>query len=112
MRVLVAVAPGDIPRVGEAPLNGVVLFFAFGMSFIGAMLSGSLPAWKFSRATPNDALRSGGRTSSAAAGLGRIRAFLVIAEFALIIVLLTGASGTRFDCAGYPAFRNTTPRLL
>ena len=91
VRALVAFAPGNVPRLEQATVSKEVLCFALTISFLGAILSGFLPAWKFSRITPNDALKSGGRSSSATAGLGRIRACLVMAEFALTVVLLTGA---------------------
>ncbi len=91
VRALVAFAPGNVPRLEQATMSKEVLCFALAISFIGAVLSGFLPAWKFSRITPNDALKSGGRSSSATAGLGRIRSCLVMAEFALTVVLLTGA---------------------
>lgn len=91
VRALVAFAPGNVPRLEQASVSKEVLCFALAISFMGAVLSGFLPAWKFSRITPNDALKSGGRSSSATAGLGRIRACLVMAEFALTVILLTGA---------------------
>jgi predicted permease len=91
LRALLAFAPGNVPRLEQATVSSEILCFALGVSFTGAILSGFLPAWKFSRTTPNDALKVGGRSSSATAGLGRIRAFLVMAEFALTVVLLSGA---------------------
>jgi predicted permease len=91
VRALLAFAPGDVPRLEQATVSKEVLCFALALSFLGAILSGFLPAWKFARTAPNDALKSGGRGSSATAGLSRIRACLVMAEFALTVVLLTGA---------------------
>lgn len=91
VRVLVAFGPDNVPRLEQATLNGEILCFAVGVSLLGAILSGLLPAWKLSAAKPNDALKSGGHTSSASAGLDRIRACLVIAEFSLTVVLLTSA---------------------
>ncbi len=91
VRALVAFAPGNVPRLEQATVSKEVLCFALSLSFLGAILSGFLPAWKFARTTPNDALKSGGRSASANAGLRRMRACLVMAEFALTVVLLTGA---------------------
>jgi hypothetical protein len=91
LHALLAFAPNNVPRLDQATISAEVLCFAIGVSFLGAILSGFLPAWKFSRATSNDALKSGGRTSSATTGLGRVRACLAMAEFALTVVLLTGA---------------------
>jgi predicted permease len=91
VHALIASAPDNVPRLEQAAVSREVLCFALGVSCVGAIFSGVLPAWKFSRTTPNDALKSGGRSSSATAGLGRIRACLVMAEFALTVVLLIGA---------------------
>ena len=91
LHALVSFAPGDVPRLEQATINGEVLAFALGLSFLGAVLSGFLPAWKFSAVAPSDALKSGGRTSSSSAGLSRLRVGLVMAECALTVVLLTGA---------------------
>jgi len=56
VRALRAFAPGNVPRLEQATVNKEVLCFALGISFVGAILSGFLPAWKFSGTTPNDAL--------------------------------------------------------
>ena len=91
VRALTAAAPIDVPRLEQARLDWAMLAFALGVSFLAAIVSGLLPAWKFSRAALNEGLRAGGRGSSDTAGVSRIRAGLVVAEFALTVVLLTGS---------------------
>ena len=91
IRVLVAYGPPDLPRLDEATLDLGVLTFTLAISVCAAVLFGLAPAWKISRSDPNDWLKSGGRSASGPTGLARTRGFLVVAEFALSLVLLTGA---------------------
>jgi predicted permease len=67
-----------------------VLAFTFGLAILTGLLAGSLPAWRLSRANPNDALKEGGR-SNADAGSPVLRHTLVVAEVALALVLMLGA---------------------
>jgi predicted permease len=88
---LIALAPPGIPRLDEARLDGGALAFTLGMSIFAAVLFGSIPAWKASHSDPQDSLKLGGHTAFGSALLRRTRDLLVIVEFALAIVLLTGA---------------------
>jgi putative ABC transport system permease protein len=87
LHYLIAVAPGDIPRIGEARLDAGVLAFAAALSLLAALTFGSAPAWKISDRNPSESLRSG--IGQAHSGL-RTRSVLVISEFALALVLLAG----------------------
>lgn len=91
VRALVAYGPRDLPRLEQAGLDMNVLAFTFAISFVAAILFGLLPAWKISRVAPHESLRSTGRSSSGNAALSRTRRSLVVMEFALTVVLLTGA---------------------
>jgi putative ABC transport system permease protein len=91
VRALIAYGPRDLPRIEQAGLDSHVLAFTIAISFLAAIFFGLLPAWKTSAVTPNESLKSGGRGSSSAVALTRTRAFLVMMEFALTVVLLTGA---------------------
>jgi putative ABC transport system permease protein len=86
---LVALAPADIPRLHEAGLDGGVLAFTLGTSFIAAMLFGLVPAWTISGTI--GPLSSFGRGIASSLALKRTHAFLVVAEFVIATVLLTGA---------------------
>jgi predicted permease len=88
IRALVAFAPPDIPRLDQAGLDAGVLAFTLAASLFAAILFGLAPAFRISRSDPNESLKSGGRGSS---GATRTRNLLVVAEFALSVVLLTGA---------------------
>jgi putative ABC transport system permease protein len=88
---LVALAPTGIPRLEESGLDSMVLAFALGIALLAAIICSLVPAWKISRSDPGKTLNSGGRSQSGAVAFGRARGLLVIAEFALSVVLLAGA---------------------
>jgi putative ABC transport system permease protein len=89
LRVLLANAPADLPRVTEMTLNGGVLAFAAGLSVLTGLVFGTLPALQVAAADLNRALREGGRSAT---GVGRaIRRGLVVLEVAAAVVLLVGA---------------------
>jgi predicted permease len=86
---LVALAPSDIPRIHEASLDGRVLAFTLGISFIAAVLFGLVPAWRMADTT--EPLKSSGAGIAASLAVRRAHGFLVVAEFAIATVLLVGA---------------------
>jgi putative ABC transport system permease protein len=88
---LVAFGPGDIPRLGEVRLDGRVLAFTSGASLLVAVLFGTAPAWRAARRDPNPALKEGGRGAASGLAPRRVAEALVIGEFALAVVLATGA---------------------
>ena len=91
LRALIAYGPRNLARLEQAGIDSQVLAFTIFISFLAAILFGLLPAWKTSAVTPNESLKAGGRGSSGAVALSRTRGFLVVMEFALTVVLLTGA---------------------
>ena len=72
-------------------LDGAVMMFAAGLCLVVTLMASLLPAWRLSRQDPQQFLRDGGRTPSAAAGGQAIRKTLVVAELAMSLVLLAGA---------------------
>jgi len=88
---IIALAPTDIPRLEESGLDSMVLAFTLGIALLAAIICGLVPAWKISRSNPGKPLNSGGRSQSGAVAFGRARGLLVIAEFALSVILLAGA---------------------
>jgi putative ABC transport system permease protein len=89
MALLVRFAPSGIPRLDEIKLDARVLAVALVASLLNGLLFGLLPAWKSAQPDPNEALKEGGRSQSF--GSRRTRKLLVVAEFALAVVLLAGA---------------------
>ncbi|MGC1606071.1 MAG: ABC transporter permease, partial [Candidatus Acidiferrum sp.] len=88
---LMALAPVDLPRVSDVHLDGWVFAFTFFVSLLTGVLFGLAPALDASRTGINEALKEGAGRSSAAPGRARLRQLLVIGEFAISVILLTGA---------------------
>lgn len=87
---LLAIAPVDLPRTESIHLDGAAFAFTFFVSLLTGVIFGLLPTLKTSSVSVTDALKEGGRTG-ASAGRARLRQGLVVAEFAMSLVLLTGA---------------------
>ena len=58
---LIARAPQDLPRLAEVRVEPAVLAFAALLTAMAAMLTGLIPAWRFSGSQLAEPLRSGGR---------------------------------------------------
>jgi predicted permease len=86
---LVALVPAGLPRASEIVVDGRVLFFTATIALATALVFGVLPALQSSRADVQDALKEGGRGS--VGGRRILRSTLIVAEFALALVLLVGA---------------------
>jgi putative ABC transport system permease protein len=89
-RLVVHFLGASLPRANEIGLDLPVLAFALVVAVLCGVASGLIPAWRMSRADPQDALKQGGRSGSAGSSQ-RTRAALVVGEVALSLVLLTGA---------------------
>jgi len=82
---------GSVPRVADIGLDGRVLAFAAVASMLTGVLFGLAPAWQATRTGVSAVLKQGGRSSSTSGGRW-VRSGLLVAEVALSIVLLTGAT--------------------
>src|SRR5207237_6972507 len=96
VRALLAVNPGDIPRIGAhgsaITLDWRLLAFTVGVSFLTGVLFGLIPALHVSRGDVAASLKEGGGRSGTGLRQNRTRAVLVIGEVALALVLLIGAA--------------------
>jgi predicted permease len=90
-------------------LNLTVLAFALFASISAGLAFGLIPAWLVSRSAVNEALKQGGRGTTGDRSQHRLQHSLIIAEVALAMVLLTGASlvvdGLRRFAAVDPGWR-------
>jgi len=91
VRALKAVAPPELPRLDEVGVDGTVLAFTLGVSLLTGLLFGLAPTLQSLNPELTSTLREGSRGSSAGRRAARIRGALVVAEFALAIMLLVGA---------------------
>jgi putative ABC transport system permease protein len=91
LRLLVALAPGNLPRLADITLDVPVLLFTLGVSVVAGLLFGAIPVFKYAGARLGLTLRGGGRTSTSSRERHRARNTLVIAQVALALVLLVGS---------------------
>jgi predicted permease len=90
LRVLPLFNPGNIPRLDEASLDMRVLLFTIAISLLTSALTGILPALAAARVNLIDFLASTGSRSVAGAHT-RAQSALIVAESALVVVLLASA---------------------
>jgi predicted permease len=91
LRLLVALAPGNLPRLHDITLDVPVLLFTLGLSVVAGLLFGAIPVFKYAGGQLSTMLRGGGRTASASKERHRARNTLVVAQIALALVLLVGS---------------------
>lgn len=91
VRILVAMAPKDLPRASEIHLNGWVLAFALAASIATALVSSLLPAIQAAKANAAEAMKQDSARGMQHRGARRLRDGLVIAEVAATFVLTVGA---------------------
>lgn len=96
VRALVAINPGDIPRIGEhgaaIALDWRLLLFTLFVSIATGVLFGLIPAFNASRTDLSITLNQGGGRSGSGFRQNKTRSLLVISEVALALVLLAGAA--------------------
>src|SRR5919198_3024677 len=86
-----AFGPGNLPRLNEISLDLRVLGWALAISLLAGILVGLPPAIATLRRDLRPSGEEGGRSVSGGAATRRIRRALVVADFALAIILLVGA---------------------
>ncbi|HJR62452.1 MAG TPA: ABC transporter permease [Gemmatimonadaceae bacterium] len=90
LRLLIGLAPADIPRLDEVHVDALVLGLGLVLAGATGMAFGLVPALNASRQNLSDSLREGARGTAGHRG-NRMRRVLVGAQVALVVVLLTGA---------------------
>ena len=90
-KLLVSFKPENLPRLDEIGVDARVLGFTFAVSLITGLLFGLLPAWNASRRSVSEALKEGGRSSTAGGARQRLRNAFVVVELAVALVLLVGS---------------------
>jgi predicted permease len=91
LRLLIALAPGNLPRMDDIAIDLPVLVFTFALSVVSGLLFGAIPIFKYATAELSTMLRGGGRTASASRERHRTRNVLVVAQIALALILLVGS---------------------
>lgn len=91
LKLIVAMAPENTPRIDEVSIDLTVLLFTLGISVATGLLFGVAPALASSRRPIHDFLKEGGRAPSGSKRRHRTSQTLVVAEVMLTLVLLVGA---------------------
>jgi predicted permease len=90
--IIAMVPPNTIPDEAHIALNIPVLLFTLGVAFVAALSFGLVPALQLSGGNILTPLRESGRGMTAGLRQRLLRASLVVAEVALSLMLLVGAS--------------------
>ena len=91
LRVLPSVVPSDLAPHAQVGLSLPILIFALTLSVATAMFFGFVPAWQLSFAEPQNALKGDSRTQAGQRVHTRMRSALIVSEFALAVILMSGA---------------------
>ncbi len=83
--------PHDVPRLGEVHVNLGVCAFTFGLTILSTLVFGLVPALQVSRPNVNESLQQGAKGSTGGLHGARTRAFLVVSQVSLSLLLLAGA---------------------
>jgi putative ABC transport system permease protein len=90
VKALYATYPGAIPRLTSPAINLQVLLFAFAVSVLASILSGSIPVAQSSRLNLQVQVADSSRGTGSVRHQ-RVRSFLVVTEVALAMMLLAAA---------------------
>lgn len=91
LRLLVVLAPANLPRLDEISIDPMVLAFTAAISLVAGLLFGLVPVVKYAGPRLTNALRSGSRTFSDGRERHWTRSILVVVQVALAMVLLIGS---------------------
>jgi predicted permease len=96
VRALLAINPGNIPRIGEngsaVTLDWRVLVFTMAVSVLTGILFGLIPALEASHTDLSSTLKEGSSRTGSGFRQNKARSILVASEMSVAIVLLIGAS--------------------
>ncbi len=91
LRLIVWLAPANLPRLDELSIDPYVLAFAFAISLLAGLSFGLVPVFKYAGPQLQTALRSGSRNASVGRERHRARSVLIVVQVTLAMVLLLGS---------------------
>jgi predicted permease len=91
VRTILALSPDALPRIEEIAVDGRVLAFTSLIAIITGILFGLIPALRSAGSPVGESLKEGSRLATSGRSARRLHGALVVAEFALALVVLTGA---------------------
>ena len=90
--MLVSLIPEKVPRIHEINVDLRVLGFALLTSIVTGIVFGLAPALQASRVDLNESLKESARGTTGGLRQNRLRAFLIVSEVSLAVVLMIGAA--------------------
>jgi predicted permease len=106
LRLLVAMAPAQIPRLDEIGIDPLVLAFTAAISIGAGIVFGLFPLVRYSRPDMVTALKESGRGGSQGRQRHRARNVLVVGQVAMALVLVVGAG---LMIRSFQALKNVDP---
>jgi putative ABC transport system permease protein len=92
LNALIALSPGDIPRLDRTELDLTTLIFTIGLTLVSGIVFGLVPARYSTYRVPAEQLKEAARSSTGGRATRRARAALVMTEVALSLMLMVGAA--------------------
>ncbi|CAN5602931.1 ABC transporter permease [soil metagenome] len=89
--LLSALGPRNVPRLNEIRVDLGVCAFTLGLAMLSTVAFGLVPALQVSRGNVNESLQQGSKGSTGGLHGSRVRAFLVVSQVSLSLLLLAGA---------------------
>ncbi len=91
IKLLMALAPGDLPRITESGINLQVLIFTALVAVLTSVLFGLVPALQAAKPELAASLKEGGWSGTEIQTRSRLRSALIVTETALAMILLVGS---------------------
>jgi putative ABC transport system permease protein len=91
LKLLVQLAPTEIPRLADVRLNLDVIGFSFLVSVLTMSATALLPLWRSWRVDPASAMKQDSARGMETRGSGRLRQGLIVGEVALTLMLSVAA---------------------
>jgi predicted permease len=109
LRVLIALAPANLPRLQELSIDATALGFALAMSLLSALLFGLIPIVRYARPQLAHVLAAGGRGAGMSRESQRSQQTLVAIQIAGALVLLISAG---LMIRSFQSLRNVEPGFV
>ena len=87
LKLLVRLAPAEVPRLADVYLNFDVILFSFLISLVTMSATALLPLWRSWQLDPASAMKQDASRGTESRGSGRLRQALVVGEVALTLTL-------------------------
>jgi putative ABC transport system permease protein len=91
LKVVLALAPADLPRISAARIDGRALLFTLVITLLSGIIFGLAPAFEIVKFDPNSTLKNTGSEGNRGVVQRRLGNLLIVTEVAIALVLLVGS---------------------